>query len=65
MDHDESFIDALKYGMPPACGFGFSERLFGIMMNRPLRECVMFPLMRPEEKKEEVKKGKNGTNSKK
>jgi lysyl-tRNA synthetase class 2 len=48
MEHDESFVEALKYAMPPACGFGFSERLFGFMMNKPLRECVLFPLMRPE-----------------
>jgi lysyl-tRNA synthetase class 2 len=59
MEHDESFIEALKYGMPPACGFGFSERLFGFMMNKPLRECVLFPLMKPEgmsEKKDKKKK---------
>ena len=48
MEHDEGFIEALKYGMPPACGFGFSERLFSIMMDRPIRECVVFPLMKPE-----------------
>lgn len=47
-EHDETFIEALKYGMPPAYGFGFSERLFSVMMNRPIRECVLFPLMRPE-----------------
>ena len=57
MDHDEGFVEALKYGMPPACGFGFSERLFSFMMDKPIRECVMFPLMRPENsnKKEEKK----------
>ena len=27
-EHDYSFVEALKYGMPPACGFGVSERLF-------------------------------------
>ncbi|MDH3353450.1 MAG: lysine--tRNA ligase, partial [Nanoarchaeota archaeon] len=48
MEHDEGFIEALKYGMPPACGFGFSERLFSFMMNRPIRECVIFPLVKPE-----------------
>ncbi len=48
MEHDESFIEALKYGMPPACGFGVSERLFSFMMGKPIRECVLFPLMRPE-----------------
>jgi lysyl-tRNA synthetase class 2 len=56
MEHDESYIEALKYGMPPACGFGFSERLFWIMMDRPGRECVAFPLMRPVEKKEKKEK---------
>ena len=52
MEHDEGFVEALKYGMPPACGFGFSERLFSIMIGRPIRECVAFPLMRPDGKKE-------------
>ncbi len=46
-DHDETFIEALRYGMPPAYGFGVSERLFSVMMNRPIRECVFFPLMKP------------------
>lgn len=46
-DHDESFIEALRYGMPPAFGFGVSERLFSVMMDRPIRECVFFPLMKP------------------
>ncbi len=49
MDHDKSFVEALKYGMPPTCGFGLSERLFAFLMDKPLRECVIFPLMRPEE----------------
>ena len=53
MEHDESFVEALKYGMPPACGFGFSERLFSFLMNRPIRECVIFPLMKPEGEKGE------------
>ncbi|MCK5449703.1 lysine--tRNA ligase [Candidatus Pacearchaeota archaeon] len=46
MEHDDGFIEALKYGMPPACGFGFSERLFSFMIGRPIKECVAFPLMR-------------------
>lgn len=46
-DHDETFVEALRYGMPPAFGFGVSERFFSVMMNRPIRECVMFPLMKP------------------
>jgi lysyl-tRNA synthetase, class II len=53
-EHDTEFVEALKYGMPPTCGFGVSERLFGYLVDKPLRECVIFPLMKPldnEEKK--------------
>jgi lysyl-tRNA synthetase class 2 len=46
-EHDAEFIEALEYGMPPAFGFGVSERLFSTLMDRPIRECVMFPLMKP------------------
>jgi len=53
-EHDKSFIESLEYGMPPTCGFGVSERLFSFLSNRPIRECVIFPLMKPgEETKEE------------
>ncbi len=44
---DESFVEALEYGMPPTCGFGISERLFSFLANRSIRECQIFPLMRP------------------
>jgi lysyl-tRNA synthetase class 2 len=50
-EHDAEFIEALEYGMPPAFGFGVSERLFSILMDRPIRECVIFPLMKPLNKK--------------
>lgn len=43
---DEDFIEALEYGMPPTAGFGMSERLFAVLMDKPVRECVLFPLMR-------------------
>ncbi|MBL7156472.1 MAG: lysine--tRNA ligase, partial [Candidatus Pacebacteria bacterium] len=46
--HDYDFVEALEYGMPPTCGFGVSERLFSFLMDKPVRECVMFPLMRPK-----------------
>lgn len=45
--HDHDFVEALEYGMPPTCGFGFSERLFSFFMNKPARECQIFPLMKP------------------
>ncbi len=58
-EHDKEFVEALKYGMPPTCGFGVSERFFGYLMDKPLRECIIFPLMKPElsaESKSENKK---------
>ena len=48
MEHDKGFVEALKYGMPPTCGFGVSERLFSYLVDKPIRECVIFPLMKPE-----------------
>lgn len=45
---DEDFIEALEYGMPPAAGFGLSERLFAILMDKPMRETTLFPLMKKE-----------------
>jgi lysyl-tRNA synthetase class 2 len=44
---DEDFLIALEHGMPPAAGFGVSERLFAIVAGLPVRETVIFPLMRP------------------
>ena len=46
---DEDFLEALEYGMPPTAGFGVSERLFAILMDKPVREVVFFPLMRPKQ----------------
>lgn len=45
---DEDFLEALEYGMPPAAGFGFSERLFSVLAQRPIRETVFFPPMRKD-----------------
>ncbi len=47
---DDEFVEMLEYGMPPTCGFGFGERLFSILVDKPLRETQMFPLMRPKNK---------------
>jgi len=44
---DDDFIEALKHGMPPTTGLGISERLFAFLMDKPMRECQIFPLMRP------------------
>ena len=47
------FVEMLEHGMPPTCGFGFGERLFAFLVDKPIRETQLFPLMRPkgEEKK--------------
>ncbi|MBI2631953.1 lysine--tRNA ligase [Candidatus Pacearchaeota archaeon] len=56
--HDSEFVEALRYGMPPTCGFGVSERLFAFLEGKPIREIVIFPLMKPlisnSDKKEEI-----------
>jgi lysyl-tRNA synthetase, class II len=45
---DDEFVEMLEYGMPPTFGFGFGERLFAFMANKPIREVQMFPLMKPK-----------------
>ncbi len=49
---NHEFVEALEYGMPPTCGFGLSERLFSFLMSKPIRECQIFPLMRPRGKED-------------
>jgi lysyl-tRNA synthetase, class II len=46
---DYDFLEALEYGMPPAFGFGLSERVFSFFMDKSIRECQIFPLLRPLE----------------
>jgi phospho-2-dehydro-3-deoxyheptonate aldolase len=41
-------VEALEYGIPPTCGFAYSERLFSILMQKPIRETTAFPLMKRE-----------------
>ncbi len=45
---DWEFVEMLEYGMPPTCGFGFGERLFAFLMDKPVRETTLFPLMKPK-----------------
>jgi len=46
---DWEFVETLEYGMPPACGFGFGERLFWVLAGVSAREGTLFPLMRSRE----------------
>lgn len=48
------FVDMLEHGMPPTCGFGFGERLFAFLVDKPIRETQLFPLMRPKEEKKKA-----------
>ncbi len=43
---DEDYIEAMEYGMPPAAGFGLSERLFAVLTDKSVRETVVFPPMK-------------------
>ncbi len=43
---DEEYVEAMEYGMPPAAGFGLSERLFSVLADKPVRETVIFPPMK-------------------
>lgn len=45
---DIDFVEMLEYGMPPACGLGFSERVFWIFEGVTAREGVPFPQLRQE-----------------
>lgn len=45
---DIDFVEMLEYGMPPACGWGFSERVFWVFEGVTAREGVPFPQLRHE-----------------
>lgn len=53
---DDDFVTAMEYGMPPQSGFGMGiERLLAILCEQDnIRDVVMFPLMKPEKKAEEM-----------
>ena len=45
---DIDYVEMLEYGMPPACGLGYSERVFWIFEGVTAREGVPFPQLRNE-----------------
>jgi lysyl-tRNA synthetase class 2 len=45
---DIDFVEMLEYGMPPTCGWGYSERVFWIFEGVTAREGVPFPQLRAE-----------------
>jgi lysyl-tRNA synthetase class 2 len=50
MDHD--YIKAMEYGMPPISGWGLGiDRIVQILTNSDnVKDCVLFPLMKPLDK---------------
>ncbi len=45
---DIDYVEMLEYGMPPACGWGYSERVFWIFEGVTAREGVPFPQLRQD-----------------
>lgn len=45
---DIDFVEMLEYGMPPTCGWGYSERVFWLFEGVTAREGVPFPQLRHE-----------------
>jgi lysyl-tRNA synthetase class 2 len=45
---DIDYVEMLEYGMPPACGWGWSERVFWVFEGVTAREGVPFPQLRHE-----------------
>lgn len=50
---DMDFVEMLEYGMPPACGWGNSERNFWLLEGVPGREAVPFPMMKSKDDDQE------------
>ena len=46
--HDEEFVKALEYGMPPAsgCGLGIDRLLMIMTESKTLRDVIIYPAMR-------------------
>ena len=53
---DDTFVEALEYGMPPTSGLGIGmDRLIMFLTNnQSIQEVLFFPQMRPEKKQVEL-----------
>lgn len=53
---DENFCTALEYGLPPTGGFGMGLDRVAMFLtdSNNIKEVLLFPAMKPEDKKENV-----------
>ncbi|KAI1101714.1 lysyl-tRNA synthetase [Jackrogersella minutella] len=53
---DETFLNALEYGLPPTAGWGLGiDRLVMFLTNNySIKEVLLFPFMNPEQKKDKI-----------
>lgn len=53
MGHDDDFVNALKYGLPPTAGLGMGiDRLVNVLTNtHNVKEVILFPILKPEDNK--------------
>jgi len=48
MMYDWEYVEMLEYGIPPTFGFAYGDRLFSFLVDKPIRETILFPLMKPQ-----------------
>lgn len=53
---DWEFVEMLEYGMPPTFGAAsLGERFFAYLVDKPIRETQLFPLMKPKDLAKDTK----------